>query len=92
MVCHSSAKIRRRRSKAYEKETICLSVILSKKHLKICHSSAKIRRKRNKAYVKRNNLSFCLSVILSKKNKQKNKTIPSKLLLLTTKCLKYESI
>ena len=62
MVCHSSAKIRRRRSKAHEKETIYLSVILSKKHLKICHSSAKIRHRRSKAHVKINNLSFCHSV------------------------------
>ena len=55
----------------------------------VCHSPAKIRRRRSKAYEKE---TIYLSVILSKKNKQKNKTIPSKLLLLTTKCLKYESI
>ena len=74
MVCHSSAKIRHRRNKAHVKETIYLSVILSKKHLKICHSSAKIRRRRSKAYVEE---TICLSVILSKKTNIKKYVILS---------------
>ena len=64
MVCHSSAKIRHRRSKAYVKvKKICLCVILSKKSIRmVCHSPAKIRRRRSKAYVKVKNLSLCHSV------------------------------